>query len=101
MQHNGSAKIYGPKTKIMKTRMQGTVNENSASIRSIVSVFGGVIVAFPFYGRISVFRQGDIGCYWYAVLSGTLDVNVSETGKAEVRSVTVSLAYCQFHVSIF
>ena len=36
------------------------------------------------YICISVFRQGDIGYYWYAVLSGTLDVNVSETGKFEV-----------------
>ena len=32
----------------------------------------------------AVFRQGDIGCYWYAVLSGTVDVNLSESGKFEV-----------------
>ena len=31
-----------------------------------------------------MFRQGDIGCYWYAVLSGTLDVYVSSSGKFEV-----------------
>lgn len=31
-----------------------------------------------------MFRQGDIGFYWYAVLSGSLDVKVSKTGKYEV-----------------
>ncbi|XP_070564765.1 rap guanine nucleotide exchange factor 4-like isoform X3 [Ptychodera flava] len=29
---------------------------------------------------ITLFRQGDIGTNWYAVLTGTVDVNVSETG---------------------
>ena len=27
---------------------------------------------------VKVFRQGDVGFYWYAVISGTLDVYVSE-----------------------
>ena len=31
-----------------------------------------------------VFRQGDIGTNWYAVLSGSLNVNVSETGNLKV-----------------
>jgi len=35
-------------------------------------------------GGITLFRQGDIGFYWYAVLSGSLDVKVSKTGKYEV-----------------
>ncbi|XP_068602549.1 rap guanine nucleotide exchange factor 4 [Brachionichthys hirsutus] len=30
---------------------------------------------------ITLYRQGDIGTNWYAVLSGSLDVNVSETGS--------------------
>ncbi|XP_077869174.1 rap guanine nucleotide exchange factor 4-like [Saccoglossus kowalevskii] len=29
---------------------------------------------------ITLFRQGDMGTNWYAVLTGTVDVNVSETG---------------------
>ena len=32
-----------------------------------------------------VFRQGDIGTSWYAVLSGSLDVKVSETANHQVR----------------
>jgi len=40
---------------------------------------------------ITLFRQGDIGCYWYAVLSGTLDVLVSETGKFEDAETICSL----------
>ena len=32
-----------------------------------------------------VFRQGDIGTNFYAVLSGSLDVSVSETERLEVR----------------
>lgn len=35
----------------------------------------------------TVFRQGDIGTSWYAVLSGSLDVKVSETANHQVRSV--------------
>ncbi|ESO82181.1 hypothetical protein LOTGIDRAFT_135052, partial [Lottia gigantea] len=31
----------------------------------------------------SVFRQGDIGTNWYTVLSGSLEVTVSETGKKQ------------------
>ncbi|XP_035995646.1 rap guanine nucleotide exchange factor 4-like [Fundulus heteroclitus] len=38
-----------------------------------------------FYERlekgITLFRQGDIGTSWYAVLSGSLDVKVSETSS--------------------
>lgn len=32
-----------------------------------------------------VFRQGDVGTNWYAVLSGSLDMNVSETGDTKVH----------------
>lgn len=35
----------------------------------------------------SVFRQGDIGTNWYAVLAGSLDVKVSETSSHQVRSL--------------
>lgn len=34
----------------------------------------------------TVFRQGDIGTSWYAVLSGSLDVKVSETANHQVKS---------------
>ncbi|KAL9966161.1 hypothetical protein ACROYT_G024197 [Oculina patagonica] len=40
---------------------------------------------------ITLFRQGDIGCYWYAVLTGTLDVKVSKTGKSEDAETICSL----------
>jgi hypothetical protein len=33
-----------------------------------------------------VYRQGDKGTSWYAVLIGTLDVHVSKTGIVEVRN---------------
>lgn len=33
----------------------------------------------------TVFRQGDIGTSWYAVLSGSLDVKVSETANHQVK----------------
>lgn len=36
------------------------------------------------YIFIAVFRQGDIGTSWYAVLSGSLDVKVSETANHQV-----------------
>jgi len=39
-------------------------------------------VCFPHY--FVVFRQGDVGTNWYAVLSGSLDMNVSETGDSKV-----------------
>ena len=32
----------------------------------------------------AVFRQGDIGTNWYIVLSGSLEVLVSETGDHKV-----------------
>jgi len=32
----------------------------------------------------TVFRQGDVGTNWYAVLSGSVDMNVSETGDSKV-----------------
>lgn len=41
-------------------------------------------MVFLYFFHLIVFRQGDIGCYWYAVLSGTLDVYVSSSGKFEV-----------------
>jgi len=37
---------------------------------------------------LSVFRQGDVGTNWYAVLSGSLDMNVSETGDSKVSQST-------------
>jgi len=42
-------------------------------------------------GGITLFRQGDIGFYWYAVLSGTLDVKVSKTGKYEDAEMICTL----------
>jgi len=38
---------------------------------------------------LSVFRQGDVGTNWYAVLSGSLDMNVSETGDSKVNQVNL------------
>lgn len=35
-----------------------------------------------------MYRQGDIGCYWYVVLAGALEVRASKTGKYEVRRLT-------------
>lgn len=32
-----------------------------------------------------MYRQGDIGTSWYAVLSGSLDVKVSETSHHQVK----------------
>ncbi|KAJ7389806.1 Rap guanine nucleotide exchange factor 4 [Desmophyllum pertusum] len=40
---------------------------------------------------ITLFRQGDIGYYWYAVITGSLDVSVSETGKFEDAKTICSL----------
>jgi len=37
----------------------------------------------------AVYRQGDIGTSWYAVLSGSLDVKVSETANHQVRETTI------------
>lgn len=36
----------------------------------------------------TVFRQGDIGTSWYAVLSGSLDVKVSETANHQVKNLS-------------
>lgn len=36
---------------------------------------------------ILVFRQGDIGTNWYAVLNGTLEVFLSKSGLIEVSVV--------------
>ena len=33
---------------------------------------------------VAVFRQGDIGTNWYAVLSGSLDVSVNDTQERKV-----------------
>ena len=35
-----------------------------------------------------MFRQGDIGTNWYAVLSGSLDVSVSDTTDTKVGTET-------------
>lgn len=46
----------------------------------------------------AVFRQGDIGTSWYAVLSGSLDVKVSETANHQVRSgSSLNLELCTLH----
>ncbi|XP_010768191.1 rap guanine nucleotide exchange factor 4-like [Notothenia coriiceps] len=37
---------------------------------------------------ITLFRQGDIGTSWYAVLSGSLDVKVSETANHQGTSMS-------------
>jgi len=42
---------------------------------------------------LSVFRQGDVGTNWYAVLSGSLDMNVSETGDSKVSHL-MSIMSC-------
>lgn len=39
------------------------------------------ITSFKYGLLVSVYRQGDIGTSWYAVLSGSLDVKVSETSS--------------------
>lgn len=41
-----------------------------------------------------VYRQGDIGTSWYAVLSGSLDVKVSETANHQVKRCTFSALEC-------
>jgi hypothetical protein len=33
-----------------------------------------------FVSSVAVFRQGDQGCSWYAVLAGTLDVRLTQEG---------------------
>ncbi|XP_041698603.1 rap guanine nucleotide exchange factor 4-like isoform X2 [Coregonus clupeaformis] len=40
---------------------------------------------------ITLFRQGDIGTSWYAVLSGSLDVKVSETANHQVNQDAVTI----------
>lgn len=40
---------------------------------------------FNLYFAFLVFRQGDIGTNWYAVLTGSLDVKVSDTSNHQVK----------------
>eukprot|EP00063_Salmo_salar_P021543 XP_013996378.1 PREDICTED: rap guanine nucleotide exchange factor 4 isoform X2 [Salmo salar] len=40
---------------------------------------------------ITLFHQGDIGTSWYAVLSGSLDVKVSETANHQVNQDAVTI----------
>lgn len=49
-----------------------------------------LMIRFSFYTALSllVYRQGDIGTNWYAVLSGSLDVKVSETANHQVHYYT-------------
>ena len=42
--------------------------------------------ALYYHYFIVVFRQGDLGTNWYAVLSGSLDVKVSHTGNPKVKA---------------
>ena len=46
---------------------------------------------------ISVYRQGDKGTNWYAVLSGSLDVNVSEN---EGDRVSVYFGLIYLHIGL-
>ena len=41
-------------------------------------------ISKPIIRIFSVFRQGDIGTNWYTVLSGSLEVQVSESGHINV-----------------
>lgn len=43
---------------------------------------------------LSVFRQGDIGTNWYAVLAGSLDVKVSETSSHQVIYPVIKTEMC-------
>jgi len=47
---------------------------------------------------LSVFRQGDVGTNWYAVLSGSLDMNVSETGDSKVSQLISIILVFTVHV---
>ncbi len=71
------------------------------------SPFSTVIHDVLFINDVVVFRQGDIGTNWYAVLSGSLDVNVSDTGNPKVQKphsiliVNSLLAFvCCKHISV-
>jgi CRP-like cAMP-binding protein len=41
----------------------------------------------------AVFRQGDIGTNWYIVISGSLEVLVSETGDHKVKQISQRHVY--------
>ena len=43
------------------------------------------------YFVFSVFRQGDIGTNWYTVLSGSLEVQVSESGHINVSHSSLTV----------
>ena len=45
-----------------------------------------------------MFRQGDVGTNWYAVLSGSLDMNVSETGDSKVSQLISIILVFTVHV---
>ncbi|KDR12164.1 Rap guanine nucleotide exchange factor 4, partial [Zootermopsis nevadensis] len=57
-----------------------------------------VLQQLAFYGYyedlekgVTLFRQGDLGSSWYAVLSGQLDVRLEQTGKDSKDKTPVSL----------
>lgn len=52
------------------------------------------LLSIHFAFRAVVYRQGDIGTSWYAVLSGSLDVKVSETANHQVKRCTFSALEC-------
>lgn len=58
-----------------------------------------------FFSPYPVYRQGDIGTSWYTVLSGSLDVKVSETschqvGKDLKPQIQVNIKLCTVTVFI-
>lgn len=62
-----------------KLRKSHTYNTSEKLSGHMVKQHSYITVSF------SVFRQGDIGTNWYAVLAGSLDVKVSETSSHQVR----------------
>ena len=56
-----------------------------------------VMVSLSLFGS-AVFRQGDLGTNWYVVLSGALELSVSETGESKVRPGTVTILLLLRHL---
>ncbi|XP_078571706.1 rap guanine nucleotide exchange factor 4-like isoform X4 [Branchiostoma floridae x Branchiostoma japonicum] len=47
---------------------------------------------------VTLFRQGDMGTNWYAVLTGSLDVQVSETGTGQYYALSDNIVICTLGV---
>ncbi len=70
---------------------------------TVPSLWGFNTVNYTVFA-FTVFRQGDLGTNWYAVLSGSLDVNISETGEAKVlvrHLSSGSALLCCTHCCVF